>query len=83
MANQHSPNEGLSLRELILELRADIRGLDKKLDDAKTFQSAEFQRVDLEISRRPTRAEVISWFTLAGVLSGGIAVAISQVIRVI
>jgi hypothetical protein len=65
------------LRELVLEVRKDIKLVDAKLDRNRDESHREFQRVDSDLARRPTRAEVISWFTLAGVLSGIVATVLS------
>ena len=64
------------MRELVMEVRDAVKGVDEKLDRNRDETHREIQRVDKEITRRPTRAEVISWFTLAGVLSGVIATVV-------
>ena len=71
--------EGLTVRDLILELRKDVKSLSDKFDEDKDVRHAEFQRVDWEISKRPTRAEVVTWFVLAGTLSGLVGALISGV----
>ena len=70
MPNQHSPSEGLSIRELVLEVRKDIRKLDEKFDREIEKTQKEIQRVDKDISRRPTRAEVLSILAISISVAG-------------
>lgn len=63
---KETPNtEGLSQRELILELRQDVKGLANK-------DETERARVDTELRKRPTRAEVMSLFTFVAIITGAV-----------
>jgi hypothetical protein len=55
----HPDPHGLSLRDLVLEVRDDV----KDILDREAKQ-------DAEIAKRPSRTEVMSLFGLAGSVSG-------------
>jgi hypothetical protein len=60
---EQDDTRGLSQRELLLELRIDLKCF---IEDER----AELKRIDEDILNRPTRAEVMALFSVAGVLMG-------------
>jgi hypothetical protein len=63
MGNPPQEPEGMTLRELVLEIRDDVKSLDEKFDSERA-------RVDQELASRPTRKELAA-------TAGGLIAAIS------
>ncbi len=71
--------EGLSIRELVLEVREDVKSLMKEVNLEKAAHDDEHQELERDLGKRPTRAEMMGLFTLAGVVSGIIFGIVSAV----
>lgn len=59
-------NEGLTIRDLVLEIRDDVKEVKREQREEKAWVVSEVLRLEKSVSKRPTRAEVLAVVSTAG-----------------